>query len=164
MTVHALPGSKTFDATGIFRGPEVLFVHMKPTHEAQNPMVYDKHRRTPFTNNTMSQRFRIPEDPDPSRGTSGRTSSRCSTESARCVLLQQRMLQAPTNTNRQGCGRVDAGRDWFLRQAGWWRSWESQYRVSPRRGPITQLEAVRRLKPAASRLPVVVTGLLKTIG
>ena len=81
-------------------------------------MVYDKHRRKPFTNNTMSQRFRIPEDPDPSRGTSGRTSNRCSTESARCVLLQQRMLQAPTHTNRQGCERAGAGRDWFLRQAG----------------------------------------------
>ena len=118
MTVHALPGSKTFDATGIFRGPEVLFVHMKPTHEAQNPMVYDKHRRTPFTNNTMSQRFRIPEDPDPSRGTSGRTSSRCSTESARCVLLQRRMLPAPTRTNRQGCERADAGKDWSTCGAG----------------------------------------------
>ena len=127
-------------------------------------MVYDKHRRKPFTNNTMSQRFRIPEDPDPSRGTSGRTSNRCSTESARCVLLQQRMLQAPTHTNRQGCERADAGRDWFLRQAGWWRSWESQYRVSPRRGPITLHEACRRLKPVASRLPAFVAGLLKTTG
>ena len=62
--------TKSFDAAGIFGAPQVLFVHMKPTHEAQNPMVYDKHRRTPFTNNTMSQRFRIPEDPDSSRGTS----------------------------------------------------------------------------------------------
>ena len=156
--------TKPFAATGIFGGPQVLFVHMKPTHEAQNPMVYGVHRRTPFMNNTTSQAYAVPECTATRRGTSGRTSSRCSTESARCVLLQQRMLQAPTNTNRQGCGRVDAGRDWFLRQAGWWRSWESQYRVSPRRGPITQLEAVRRLKPAASRLPVVVTGLLKTIG
>ena len=134
---------KTFGATGIFGRPQVLFVHMKPTHEAQNPMVYGTHRRTPFTNNTMSQAFAVPECTASRRGTSGRTSSRCSTRSARCVLLQQRMLQAPTHTNRQGCERADAGRDWFLRQAGWWRSWQSQYRVSPRRGPITQLEAVR---------------------
>ena len=156
--------TKSFDDTGIFVGPQVLFVHMKPTHEPQNPMVYGTHRRTPFTNNTMSQAYAVPEITATRRGTSGRTSSRCSTESARCVLLQQRMLPAPTRTNRQGCERADAGRDWFLRQAGWWRSWQSQYRVSPRRGPIALLEAVRRLKPAASRLPVVVTGLLKTIG
>ena len=115
--VESSGAPKSSDAAGIFGGTQVLFVHMKPTHEAQNPMVYDKHRRTPFTNNTMSQRFRIPEDPDPSRGTSGRTSSRRSTESARCALLQRRMLPAPTHTNRQGCGRADAGRDWFLRQA-----------------------------------------------
>ncbi len=137
-------GAKTFDAAGIFGVPRVLFVHMKPTHEPQNPMVYDKHRRTPFTNNTMSQAFAVPECTALRRGTSGRTSSRCSTESARCVLLQQRMLQAPTHTNRQGCERAGAGRDWFLRQAGWSRSWQSQYRVSPPRGPITLLEAGQR--------------------
>ena len=137
-------GAKTFDAAGIFGVPRVLFVHMKPTHEAQNPMVYGTHRRTPFMNNTMSQAFAVPECTALRRGTSGRTSSRCSTESARCVLLQQRMLQAPTHTNRQGCERAGAGRDWFLRQAGWWRSWESQYRVSPPRGPITLLEAGQR--------------------
>jgi len=90
---------------------------MKPTHEPQNPMVYGTHRRTPFANNTMSQAFAVPECTATRRGTSGRTSSRCSTESARCALLQQRMLQAPTHTNRQGCERADAGRDWFLRQA-----------------------------------------------
>ena len=116
---------------------------MKPTHEAQNPMVYGTHRRTPFTNNTMSQAYAVPECTATRRGTSGRTSSRCSTESARCVLLQRRMLPAPTRTNRQGCERADAGRDWFLRQAGWWRSWQSQYRVSPRRGPVTLFEEGR---------------------
>ncbi len=100
-------------------------------------------RFTPFMNNTMSQAFAVPEYTASRRGTSGRTSSRCSTESARCVLLQQQMLQDPTHTNRQGCERAAAGRDWFLRQAGWWRSWESQYRVSPRRGPITLLEEGR---------------------
>ena len=119
-------------------------------------MVYGVHRRTPFMNNTMSQAFAVPECTATRRGTSGRTSSRCSTESARCVLLQRRMLPAPTRTNRQGCERADAGRDWFLRQAGWWRSWQSQYRVSPRRGPVTLLEAVRvdvRSGPVARRLP-----------
>ena len=54
-------GAKTFDAAGIFGGPEVLSVHMKPTHEAQNPMVYGTHRRTPFANNTMSQAFAVSE-------------------------------------------------------------------------------------------------------
>ena len=61
---------KTFDAAGIFGGPQVLFVHMKPTHEPQNPMVYDKHRRTPFTNNTMSQAYAVPECTATRRGTS----------------------------------------------------------------------------------------------
>ena len=110
--------TKSFDDTGIFVGPQVLFVHMKPTHEAQNPMVYGTHRRTPFTNNTMSQAYAVPEITATRRGTSGRTSSRCSTRSARCVLLQQRMLQAPTHTNRQGCERADAGKDWSTRVAG----------------------------------------------
>ena len=109
---------ETINAAGIFGGPQVLFVHMKPTHEPQNPMVYGVHRRTPFMNNTMSQAFAVPECTATRRGTSGRTSSRCSTESARCVLSQQRMLQAPTHTNRQGCEHADAGREWFLRQAG----------------------------------------------
>ena len=54
-------GTKTFDAAGIFGRAEVLFVHMKPTHEPQNPMGYDTHRRTPFTNNTMSQDYAVPE-------------------------------------------------------------------------------------------------------
>jgi len=61
---------KTFDAAGIFGGPQVLFVHMKPTHEAQNPMVYGTHRRTPFMNNTMSQRYAVPECTALRRGTS----------------------------------------------------------------------------------------------
>jgi hypothetical protein len=34
---------------------------MKPTHEAQNPMVYGIHRRTPFTNNTISQAYVVLE-------------------------------------------------------------------------------------------------------
>ena len=110
--------TKSIDAAGIFVGPQVLFVHMKPTHEPQNPMVYGVHRRTPFTNNTMSQAYAVPEITATRRGTSGRTSSRCSTRSARCVLLQQRMLQAPTHTNRQGCERADAGKDWSTRVAG----------------------------------------------
>ena len=68
---RAASGSETFDDTGIFGGPQVLFVHMKPTHEAQNPMVYGKHRRTPFTNNTMSQTYAVPECTSTRRGTSG---------------------------------------------------------------------------------------------
>ena len=62
---------QTFDAAGIFVETQVLVVHMKPTHEAQNPMVYGTHRCTPFMNNTISQAYAVPECTATRRGASG---------------------------------------------------------------------------------------------